>query len=89
MKKGLVVAAGVVVAAIAFFMFVPIAYSPIQTSKDQVAFLGSVPAYRSLSCLALGLGTGYWPTSYSSGIAYGQWSYTIGCPPTSYSPIAH
>ncbi|MBI3858926.1 MAG: hypothetical protein HY296_01605 [Thaumarchaeota archaeon] len=74
--------------AVAFFFIVPVVYTPTPP-PNQLAFIGPVPNYQSISCVVLGLGSGLWRTYsfQSQGTSYlewsYQWSYTLGCYPPS------
>ena len=56
-------------------------FAPVIPAKvappSQVAFLGPLPAYESLSCAVVGAGTGYWESVHFGGP---YWSYYTQCP---------
>jgi hypothetical protein len=75
-RKGIIIVALVCVGAVVF-VFAPIIYSPIQR-PNQLAFLGSIPAYESPSCAVFGFGESHWVMN--SVVGEGRWSYQMICP---------
>jgi hypothetical protein len=81
MKRATGTVIGLVIAAVlVFFAFAPVVHTTTPPPIPQLAFIGPQPAYESLSCVVLGVGTGYWQTTSSTNSG-AQWSYQMGCPP--------
>jgi hypothetical protein len=71
---------------VGLFIFAPVVYYPTPPPL-QLASLGSLPAYKSLSCEFFGIGASIWRVYYNNanGANYSEWTwmwtYHLNCEP--------